>query len=114
MSEVVVDLQLMLERPIKYLHDLDLEKLSKHGLGLKETIFGREVEFSTIQESYRRSIDGGSECGIISGPSGVGKSVLAQRLNDYVTAGGGIYFSVENLMSEYATNAILSACLCFQ
>lgn len=92
LSDVISDLQLMLDKPTQFLHDLDLEMISMRGLQLNETIFGRNAELATLQDSYRRSISGhSSECGLIAGVSGTGKSVLAQRLGSYITASGGLF-----------------------
>jgi len=93
MSDVCIDLQLMLEKPNRFLHDLDLDKVAVTRLQLNEAMFGRDLEFSTLRDSYQRSIRGENELGIIVGPSGIGKSVLANRLGSYVTATGGLFLT---------------------
>lgn len=94
MSDVRSDLLLMLEKPDQFLRNLDLEKLSVTGLKINETVFGREGEFASLQQSYHRTIStSSSEFAIISGPSGTGKSVLASRLGRYIVANGGIFLS---------------------
>ncbi len=77
MSDVRSDLQLMLDKPNRFLYDMDCKKLAVTGLQLNEEVVFREMDFSALQESYRRSISGGNECGLIFGPSGIGKTVLA-------------------------------------
>mmetsp|Transcript_1464 Transcript_1464/g.2631 ORF Transcript_1464/g.2631 Transcript_1464/m.2631 type:complete len:560 (+) Transcript_1464:219-1898(+) len=91
MSDVLSDLQRMLDKPRTYLDDIDLSKLAVTGLQLNETVFGREAEFASLQGAYERSISGESELAIISGTSGTGKSVLAHRLGNFVNTRGGIY-----------------------
>ncbi|KAL7541084.1 hypothetical protein ACHAXR_010617 [Thalassiosira sp. AJA248-18] len=85
----------MLDKPSRFLYDIDIETLSVTGLQLNEAVFGRENDFSTLQNSYRRSVSGEHEpgIGIIVGPSGVGKSVLAHRLGGYISSTGGLFLS---------------------
>ena len=94
MSDVKVDLQLMIDKPNQFLSDIEIDKLAVSGLlQLDEYELGRDDEFLTLQGSYARSISGGNECGVIIGPSGIGKSVLANRLGSFVTAAGGLFLS---------------------
>lgn len=90
-SDVNHDLQLMLEKPRIYLQDLDLSKAFLTGLELKHVLFVREKEYSVLQCAYRRSVSGSPELAIISGPSGTGKSWLANRLGRFVIANNGMY-----------------------
>lgn len=111
MSDVWKDLQLMLEKPDVYLHDLDLVKTSMAGLP-KDTTYGRETEFSTLQKSYQRSISGENyECALIQGISGSGKSCLANRLGTFVTSTGAIFLSGKFDQMQQATpfSALASA-----
>eukprot|EP00984_Skeletonema_dohrnii_P023318 scaffold12401_cov74-Skeletonema_dohrnii-CCMP3373.AAC.1 len=94
MSDVRSDLRLMLDNPNTFLRDLDMTKLSTTGSQfIEKTMFGRNVELSTIKDAYRRSISG--ECGLvtISGTSGTGKSLLANEFGKFVSADGGIFLS---------------------
>jgi ABC-type multidrug transport system fused ATPase/permease subunit len=91
--DVTYDLQLMLDKPSVFLYDLDIEKLSRNGLELDDTVFGRNDEFSSLQSSYRRSLLGSPELAIITGISGTGKSTMAKRLGKFITASGGIFLS---------------------
>ena len=94
MSDVRNDLQLMMDKPNRFLYDMDIDKLSATGLQLNEAVFGREAQFAAIQSVYKRSISGGgNELGIIVGPSGIGKSVLANRLGSSITARGGLFLT---------------------
>ncbi|KAL3799122.1 hypothetical protein HJC23_002250 [Cyclotella cryptica] len=93
MSDVNHDLQLMLEKPHTYLHDMDMAKASLTGLELKHAVFVRETEYASLQCAYRRSVSGSPELAIISGPSGTGKSWLANRLGRFVITNNGMYLS---------------------
>ena len=90
-SDVRSDLQLMLDKPDRFLYDLDLEKLAVTGLQLNEAVFGREMDFTSLQNSYRRSISGENECAVIVGPSGIGKTALANRLGSVASANGAFF-----------------------
>jgi hypothetical protein len=93
MVEVRDDLQLMLDKPLIYLHDQDMGSLSTTGLQLQfsSTVFGRNAELSTIIDAYRRSVSAESELVAISGQSGTGKSMLACEFGKYVVSNGGIF-----------------------
>ncbi|KAL3792871.1 hypothetical protein HJC23_004796 [Cyclotella cryptica] len=93
MSHVLSDLQLMLEKPSIFLHNLDVDKLSRTGLELNDIDFVRDNEYVSLQCAYQRSIEGSSEMAIITGLSGTGKSTLANRLGHYVVANGGLFLS---------------------
>ncbi|KAL7482315.1 hypothetical protein ACHAW6_007990 [Cyclotella cf. meneghiniana] len=95
MSDVTLDLQLMIDKPMKFLQDLDLVHLSSRGLQLTENLSMREDEFASLQGAYRRAVSGSSEVAIISGGSGTGKSSLAVRLGEYIIANGGVFLSVK-------------------
>ena len=104
--DVQTDLQLMVYKPNRYLYDLDVDKLAITGLlPLNEyELEIRSEEFGLLLQSYKRCISSSSgtgttstskkECGIIVGPSGIGKSVLANRLGNHVkSTGGGLFIS---------------------
>ncbi len=91
MPVVRSDLQLMLDKPNRFLYDLDCEKLAVTGLQLNDAVFGRDMDFSALQNSYRRSISGHNECGLIVGPSGIGKTVLANQLGSFASAEGALF-----------------------
>eukprot|EP00804_Cyclotella_cryptica_P024015 CCRYP_020056-RA/>CCRYP_020056-RA protein AED:0.21 eAED:0.21 QI:0/1/0.88/1/0.37/0.33/9/2200/1156 len=93
MCDVTCDMQLMLYKPSVYLQDLDVHKLSLSGLELNDTVFERKDEFTALQCSYRRSISGTSELAIITGMSGTGKSTMANRIGNFITASGGLFLS---------------------
>ncbi len=89
MGEVRDDLQLMLDKPAIYLYDQDMTLLSNAGgLQFGKTMFGRDAELSSIKDAYRRSVSGDSELVTISGPSGSGKSLLANEFGNHVVDGG--------------------------
>eukprot|EP00804_Cyclotella_cryptica_P029852 CCRYP_010780-RC/>CCRYP_010780-RC protein AED:0.08 eAED:0.08 QI:0/0.8/0.66/1/0.8/0.66/6/45/1317 len=91
--DVTCDLQLMLTKPSVYLHDLEVDKLSLTALELNDTVFERKNEFDSLQCSYRRFVSGSSELAIITGTSGTGKSTMANRLGNFITAEGGLFLS---------------------
>lgn len=95
MSEVAADLQLMIDEPSLFLHDLDVVTLSSSSLQLDDNLFMRDAEFQSLQHAYLRSISGSSVLAIISGGSGTGKSHLASQLGRYITSNGGIFLSVK-------------------
>ena len=91
MPVVRSDLQLMLDKPNRFLYDMDCEKLAVTGLQLNDAVFGRDMDFSALQNSYRRSISGHNECGFIVGPSGIGKTALANRMGSFASAEGALF-----------------------
>lgn len=102
MSDVQTDIQLLIDQPTKYLYDVNVDKLAVTGLQLDGYELGRDLEFGILQSSYRRSIsiststtpsNQHNECGIIVGPSGIGKSVLANRLGNSISSTGGLFLS---------------------
>ena len=100
MSDVQTDIQLLIDSPTKYLYDVNIDKLAVTGLQLDGYELGRDIEFGILQSSYRRSIsisttpsNQSNECGIIVGPSGIGKSVLANRLGNSISSTGGLFLS---------------------
>lgn len=92
-SDVIRDLQLMIEKPHTYLQELDIDKTTLTGLELKQAVFMRDAEYASLQCAYRRAVSGSSELAIISGPSGTGKSWLANRLGRFVTANKGMFLT---------------------
>jgi predicted NACHT family NTPase len=94
MDEVIEDLQLMLDRPSKFLRgSYDTMRQSFSGLQLQETFMPRDNEFAEIQSCYRRSILGPSEVTVVSGESGSGKTWLCQRVGRFITAETGVFLS---------------------
>jgi len=91
MPDVRSDLQLMLDKPNRFLYDMDCQKLAVTGLQLNDAVFGRDMDFSALQNSYRRSISGDNECGLIVGPSGIGKTALANRMGSFASAEGALF-----------------------
>jgi predicted ATPase len=91
--DVTCDLQLMLDKPLVYLHDLDVGKLLLTGLDLNNTVFEQNDEFASLQSAYLRALSGSSELAIITGMSGTGKSTVANRFGNFVTANGGMFLS---------------------
>lgn len=94
MDEVIEDLQLMLDRPLKFLRgSYGTVRQSFSGLQLQETFMPRDNEFAEIQSCYRRSILGPSEVTVVSGESGSGKTWLCQRVGRFITAETGVFLS---------------------
>eukprot|EP00804_Cyclotella_cryptica_P027949 CCRYP_003834-RA/>CCRYP_003834-RA protein AED:0.03 eAED:0.03 QI:51/1/1/1/0.66/0.5/4/541/1215 len=93
MVDVISDLNLMKDKPDKFLRDLDLEILSMRGLDLGDTVFSREDKLASIEACYRRSVSESYELAIITGESGTGKSWLARRVGTFVAGQGGLFLS---------------------
>eukprot|EP00804_Cyclotella_cryptica_P019507 CCRYP_006660-RA/>CCRYP_006660-RA protein AED:0.11 eAED:0.11 QI:0/0/0/1/1/0.5/2/0/852 len=81
----------MIDKPSIFLHELDIAKLSSTGLELDDTIFVRDREFASLRGAYQRSVLGSPELAIICGVSGTGKSTMANRFGDFITANGGLF-----------------------
>jgi len=92
MTDVAIDLQLMIDRPSKFLRGLD-SQLPMSGLPIHEVEIPREEEFEAIKSCYKRSIARSGEFGIIQGESGTGKSWLAYRFGKFVISGGGLFLT---------------------
>ena len=90
MAQVASDLQLMIDKPSKFLRGLDMDKLAISGLPISEVEIPREEEFETIKSSYNRCISGSCEIAMIHGKSGTGKSWLASRVGNFVISQGGL------------------------
>jgi len=56
---------------------------------LPRRLYGRETEFAELERAYRRTAAGGSECWLISGPPGIGKSALIDGLRGVLIETGG-------------------------
>eukprot|EP00956_Cyclotella_meneghiniana_P008867 scaffold12139_cov60-Cyclotella_meneghiniana.AAC.3 len=93
MTDVAFDLQLMIDKPSKFLKRLDTDQLSKSGLPIDDLEIPREEEFNAIKSCYHRSVLGSSEIAIIKGESGTGKSSLAYRIGSYVIKEGGLFLT---------------------
>ena len=97
MSDVLVDLQLMMDKPAIYLRGIDLDKISSSDLHFSDSMFGRERELSAVTTAHQRSLLslGEKELVVITGPAGSGKSYLSKRFGDHVTASGGLFLSAK-------------------
>ncbi|KAL3817360.1 hypothetical protein ACHAXA_004486 [Cyclostephanos tholiformis] len=111
MSDVRSDLQLMLDKPDRFLYDMDVEKLAVTGLQLNEAVFDRTTDYSALQNSYRRSISGEYEFAVIVGPSGIGKTVLANRLGSFASVDGALFLTgkFDQLQQTTPFSALASA-----
>ena len=92
MSDVAHDLQLMIDKPYKFLRGLDMDKLSVSGLPIHENEIHKK-EFGALKSCYNRSITGSSEFAIIHGESGTGKSCLAYSLGKFVVSERGLFLT---------------------
>ena len=111
MSDVRTDLKLMLDKPDRFLYDMDVEKLAVTGLQLNEAVFDRTMEFCDLHNSYMRSISGENEFAVIVGPSGIGKTVLANRLGSFASADGALFLTgkFDQLQQSTPFSALASA-----
>ena len=78
MSDVICDLQLMLDRPEIFLHGIDTTRQTGLELDDETVLFQRDAEFQFLQDSYERAVLGSAELAIIKGLSGTGKTTLAK------------------------------------
>ena len=88
-TDVTDDLQSMVDKPNKFLKDLDAGALSFQ-LQLKEFVIPREEQFSSIISCYNHCVSR-PEVAILQGDPGSGKSWLAKRAGKYVASAGGIF-----------------------
>lgn len=113
MSDVLVDLQLMLDKPAIFLRGIDLDKVSSNELHFSDSMFGRETKLSVVTNAYKRSLlsSDEKELAVVTGPAGSGKSFLSQRFGDYVTASGGLFLSAkfDQLKQSRPLSALASA-----
>ncbi|HKP94998.1 MAG TPA: AAA family ATPase [Fibrobacteria bacterium] len=76
-----------------------------------QKLYGREQEIRRLVQGFQRSLDGGRELILISGPAGAGKSSLVQELRFHVGSKGG-YFSAgksDPLSRELPYSAVTQA-----
>jgi predicted ATPase len=90
MAEVTFDLQLLVDKPSKFLRGLDMNSASL-AMRLKEMKIPRDRELDTIRSCHRRCLEGSCEIVIIRGESGSGKSWISQNVGKIVTSMGGIF-----------------------
>ena len=110
MNDVTHDLQLMMDKPSKFLlHSFHTGMQSFSEDQIKETFMPRGDEFAKVQACYRRSITNSCEVAIITGESGTGKSWLAERVGRFVMAEGGLFLIGKFQMNEAAPFSALAA-----
>eukprot|EP00956_Cyclotella_meneghiniana_P019693 scaffold34064_cov121-Cyclotella_meneghiniana.AAC.9 len=93
MADVASDLQLMIDKPSKFLQGLDMDKLSVSGLPISEFEIAREEEFETIKSCYNRCLLESCEVAMIKGESGTGKSWFAYRVGKHIISEGGLFLT---------------------
>ncbi|KAL7464104.1 hypothetical protein ACHAXS_004440, partial [Conticribra weissflogii] len=111
MTDVRNDLKLMIENPERFLLNIDVEKICKTGLELKDTIYGQQKELCLLKNWYKRSNSRSDGFAIIAGPSGIGKTVLANQFEEFVSSEEGIFVTGKFDQLQQATpfHAIASA-----
>jgi PAS domain S-box-containing protein len=62
-------------------------------LEIPQKLYGREQELQTLIQAFERVTRGSSEIVLVSGPPGVGKSLLIHELNGFVAKKGGFFVS---------------------
>lgn len=90
-EDVTCSLQLMLDKPLVYLHKLDVDKLFWLRLGLDDTDFEWKNEHVSLQCTYWWYLLGLYELAIITGMSAAGKSTMAKKLGNFITGNGGLF-----------------------
>ena len=93
LSDISLDLQLMMDKPSKFVQDLDAAKLSLSGLQLDETVIPRDEQLETLQSCYNSCVSGSSEVVIIRGESGSGKSWLAKKAGTSIVKAQGVFLT---------------------
>lgn len=88
-TDIISDLQLMLDKPEVYLFGPNMNTLSMAGLQLNELTISRKEEFECIISCYNRCTEK-TELAIIEGEMGAGKSHLSRQVSEYVGRKGGI------------------------
>lgn len=95
MPDVTSDLQLMVDKPLIFLHNPTISDLPSAGFQLKDDLFTRDQEYASLLDAYRRFKSGSLELATISGSSGVGKSYIMSQLSRSITLDNGIIMSVK-------------------
>jgi predicted ATPase len=90
LDEAIVDLQLMIDKPSKFLRGLDMDNIPSFVTQLNEIKIPRHKEFEDIMSCYRRCVEGSCKLTIIKGESGSGKSWISQNVARFIVAQGGI------------------------
>ena len=78
-------------------HNIDLFQLALNDvydyLILSQKLYGRELQIQQLEDSFKRVAHGDTECLIISGYSGIGKSSLVKELYKTITNQNGYFLS---------------------
>lgn len=91
LDELLVDLNLMLCDPSRFLFNTDLS--SNQALPISDKLYGRDEDYKKLLAAYKRSSDG-QFCGaLIMGEAGVGKSTLAKCIRDTTHTTNGYFVS---------------------
>ncbi|KAL7465066.1 hypothetical protein ACHAXS_006557 [Conticribra weissflogii] len=90
MIDVKTDLLLLIEKPNKFLR---CNMPSNGSLDLSNVVYGQDKALSSLKDSYQRSLSGSCNFPMITGPSGTGKTLLANRFGEYVSSFGGVFVS---------------------
>ncbi|KAL7538621.1 hypothetical protein ACHAXR_008700 [Thalassiosira sp. AJA248-18] len=90
-ADVVLDLQLMLKDPSRFLNDI--ETSPPPPLLICNKLYGRDAEMETLEQSHQQHMNGNCGGAIIKGKAGVGKSKLAMHIHELSSKCSG-YFLV--------------------
>lgn len=95
LNDVSFDLHLMMKKPLQFIRDLDIDKLSSSGLHLNKITIPRDDELQTILSCYRKSLSHSCEVAIVKGESGIGKSWLSAKIGRNIIKNGGLFLTAK-------------------
>jgi predicted ATPase len=90
MEDVRFDLQLMLDRPSRFLDNI--QPLSQPSFSTSDRLYGRDDNIASMKDAYNQHLTGDDCRGVVvMGEAGVGKSCLVSRVATYLSLEGQGY-----------------------
>ena len=113
LDEVRDELQLMSEKPQKFLFDRDLSELNDELVFPEDTLYGRGAQVEMLMSVYNRVIELGGPCEVVlaSGYPGTGKTSLMNQVRYHIIQRGGYFMSgrFDELQQVQPLSAIVAA-----